>query len=66
MANERIYVPTRKPSIETPLAENPTIFANSGPRIMLGDRAIATAVSSTMARRIKNALNAYKPDRRGI
>lgn len=50
---------------DTP-SKQPTIFASSGKSIMLGDRPIATAVSATMAKRIKNALNAYKPDRRGI
>lgn len=41
-------------------------YASAGPRIMLADRAVATAVSNSMAKRIANALNAYTPDRRGI
>lgn len=41
-------------------------YASAGPRVMLADRAVATAVSNSMAKRIANALNAYTPDRRGI
>lgn len=43
-----------------------TTFAAAGPRVMHGDRAVATASSNTMAKRIANALNAYSPDRRGL
>jgi len=42
------------------------IYAAIGPRVMLGTRAICTAVSNTMAKRIAAALNEHKPDRRGI
>ena len=35
-------------------------------RVMHGARAICTAVSSTMAKRIAAALNEHDPDRRGI
>jgi hypothetical protein len=35
-------------------------------RVVLGDRAICTAVSNTMAKRIAAALNDHIPDRRGI
>jgi hypothetical protein len=34
--------------------------------IMRGSEYIGTAVSSTMARRIANALNCYKPGKKGF
>jgi hypothetical protein len=37
-----------------------------GVRVMLADRAICTAVSNTLAKRIAAALNNHIPDRRGI
>lgn len=37
-----------------------------GVRVMLADRAICTAVSNTLAKRIAAALNNHFPDRRGI
>lgn len=33
---------------------------------MLGSRAVCTAVSNTMAKRIAAALNHHTPDRRGV
>ena len=43
-----------------------SIYVSAGLRVMLGARAICTAVSNTMAKRIAAALNEHKPDRRGI
>ena len=48
-------------------ANTPTpVYVAIGPRVMLGDRAVCTAVSNTMAKRIAAALNKHTPDRRGI
>ena len=44
----------------------PLRFAAIGLRVMLGARAVCTAASNTMAKRIAAALNEHKPDRRGI
>ena len=41
-------------------------YTAQGPRVMMEDRAICTAVTNTMAKRIAGALNEYVPDRRGI
>jgi hypothetical protein len=41
-------------------------YTAHGPRVMLEDCAICTAVTNTMAKRIAGALNEYVPDRRGI
>lgn len=41
-------------------------YVAQGVRVMLADRAICTAVSNTMAKRIAAALNNHIPDRRGI
>jgi hypothetical protein len=41
-------------------------YAAIGLRVMFGDRAVCTAVSNTMAKRIAAALNNHTPDRRGI
>lgn len=42
-------------------------FTAQGARVMMtGDRAVATAVSNTMAKRIAAALNEHEPDRRGV
>jgi hypothetical protein len=48
-----------------PLPIRPQYIA-AGLRVMLVDRAICTAVSNTLAKRIAAALNAHTPDRRGI
>jgi hypothetical protein len=45
---------------------NPKTYSPIALRVMLGDKAICTAVSNTMAKRIAAALNAHTPDRRGI
>jgi hypothetical protein len=37
------------------------LFANKGKSVTRGYEFIAEAVSASMARRIRNALNAYKP-----
>jgi hypothetical protein len=41
-------------------------FVAVGPKVIRDNQLIAGAVSSTFARRIANALNVYKPDRRGL
>ena len=41
-------------------------YTAQGSRVMMEDRAICTAVTNTMAKRIAGALNEYVPDRRGI
>lgn len=41
-------------------------YVAQGARVMLADRAICTAVSNTLAKRIAAALNNHTPDRRGI
>lgn len=41
-------------------------YVAQGARVMMGDRAICTAVSNTLAKRIAAALNNHTPDRRGI
>lgn len=41
-------------------------YSANGVRVMLADRAVCTAVSNTMAKRIAAALNEHIPDRRGI
>jgi hypothetical protein len=41
-------------------------FVAHGARVMLATRAVCTAVSNTMAKRIASALNSHDPDRRGI
>jgi hypothetical protein len=41
-------------------------YAYRGLRVMMGDKAVCTAVSNTMAKRITAALNEHIPDRRGI
>jgi hypothetical protein len=41
-------------------------YVAQGVRVMLADRAICTAVSNTMAKRVAAALNDHIPDRRGI
>jgi hypothetical protein len=41
-------------------------YVAQGVRVMLADRAICTAVSNTLAKRIAAALNNHIPDRRGI
>lgn len=43
-----------------------TQYIAQGVRVMLADRAICTAVSNTLAKRIAAALNNHIPDRRGI
>jgi hypothetical protein len=43
-----------------------TRYAAIGLRVMHGAKAICTAVSNTMAKRIAAALNKHTPDRRGI
>lgn len=40
-------------------------FIAVGPKVLEGAKLICGACSSTFARRIANALNAYTPDRRG-
>jgi len=51
--------------METP-EDKPKEFAAIKLRVMIGDRAVCTAVSNTMAKRIAAALNKHVPDRRGI
>lgn len=41
-------------------------YVAQGLRVMMADRAVCTAASSTMAKRICAALNEHIPDRRGI
>ena len=41
-------------------------YVAQGARVMLADRAVCTAVSNTMAKRVAAALNKHIPDRRGI
>jgi len=41
------------------------VFASAGQDVKQGLRTIARAVSGTMALRIANALNQYKPGKRG-
>lgn len=41
-------------------------YVVKGTSVMMGERAICTAVSGTMAQRITAALNEHIPDRRGI
>jgi hypothetical protein len=41
-------------------------YVAQGVRVMFSDRAICTAVSNTLAKRIAAALNEHIPDRRGI
>jgi hypothetical protein len=41
-------------------------YVAQGVRVMLADRAICSAVSNTLAKRIAAALNNHTPDRRGI
>ena len=41
-------------------------FVAQGVRVMMGERAVCTAVSNTMGKRIAAALNEHIPDRRGI
>lgn len=41
-------------------------FVAVGPKIIRNGKLIAGAVSNTFARRIANALNLYKPDKRGL
>lgn len=41
-------------------------YVAKGASVMMGERAICTAVSNTMAQRITAALNEHIPDRRGI
>lgn len=41
-------------------------FVAQGVRVMMADRAVCTAASNTMAKRICAALNEHIPDRRGI
>jgi hypothetical protein len=48
------------------MGDKATVYAAIGPRVMLGDKAVCTAVSNTMAKRIASALNNHTPDRRGI
>lgn len=44
----------------------PPGFTGQGTSVMCGEEQIATARSSTMARRIANALNLYSPGERGF
>ena len=57
---------TPKTSPDTTTEPKAESYGAAGPRVMLGPKAICTAVSNTMAKRIANALNNYTPDRRGI
>lgn len=41
-------------------------YVAQGLRVMMADRAVCTAASNTMAKRICAALNEHIPDRRGI
>lgn len=41
-------------------------FVALGPKVVRNGKLIAGAVSNTFARRIANALNVYKPDKRGL
>lgn len=41
-------------------------FVAQGLRVMMGDRAVCTAASNTLAKRIAAALNDYIPNRKGI
>lgn len=41
-------------------------FISAGMRVMMGERAVATAVSNSMAKRIAAALNEHEPNSRGI
>jgi hypothetical protein len=41
-------------------------YVAQGARVMMGAKAICTAVSNTLAKRIAAALNNHTPDRRGI
>lgn len=41
-------------------------YISQGLRVMKDDRAICTAASNTMSKRIAAALNDHEPDRRGI
>jgi hypothetical protein len=53
-------------SLSEPTKPAPQNYSPIGLRVMLGDKAICTAVSNTMAKRIAAALNNHTPDRRGI
>lgn len=41
-------------------------FVAVGPKVIRDNKLIAGAISNTFARRIANALNVYKPDKRGL
>lgn len=62
----------RQRDLERALKEQPVTerqlpkFAAVGRSVMRGQEHIATAVSSTMAQRIARALNAHKPNSRGV
>jgi hypothetical protein len=47
-------------------ADNGLLFVSRQSSIFRGSEHIATAVSKTMAKRIANALNVYKPNREGV
>jgi hypothetical protein len=53
-------------SLNEPTKPAPQKYSAIGPRVMLGARAICTATSNTMAKRIAFALNNHTPGRRGI
>lgn len=53
--------------IEVPIDDDGREFVGIGKHIMRGRHEfVANARSATMARRIANALNIYRPNRRGI
>jgi hypothetical protein len=52
--------------LNEPTKPAPQKYSAIGPRVMLGARAICTATSNTMAKRIAFALNNHTPGRRGI
>jgi hypothetical protein len=53
----------RAAGVQLPLRSQ---YVAQGVRVMMADRAICTAVSNTLAKRIAAALNNHIPDRRGI
>jgi len=53
----------REAGVHLPL--RPQYIAKAG-SVMMGEKAVCTAVSATMAKRIAAALNNHIPDRRGI
>jgi hypothetical protein len=53
----------RAAGVELPLRPQ---YVAKGTSVMMGEKAICTAVSNTLAKRIAAALNNHIPDRRGI